>query len=69
VVDWIPEDERPTGEVWCDYASGEMSNTDRRRLLQRLGTVTRFSNIFLASDASSCLTGITLPVEGGMLTS
>jgi acyl-CoA synthetase (AMP-forming)/AMP-acid ligase II len=40
-----------------------MSNTDRRRLLQRLGTVTRFSNIFLASDASSYLTGITLPVR------
>jgi hypothetical protein len=46
-----------------------MSNTDRRRLLQRLGTATRFSNIFLASDASSHLTGITLPNEGAMLTS
>jgi hypothetical protein len=56
-------------ELLCDYASGQMSAADRRRLLQRLGTVTRFSNIFLPSDAGSYLTDITLLVGGAMLTS
>ncbi len=42
-----------------------------RTLEGRLGHATELSAalIFLANDAGSCITGITLPVEGGMLTS
>jgi superfamily II DNA or RNA helicase len=37
VIAWMPARQRPTGQVWSDYASGEMPTGQRHALLQHLG--------------------------------
>jgi superfamily II DNA or RNA helicase len=65
VADWMPEDQRPTGELWCDYASGEMPAGDRRRLLQRLGTLYQADRGILAN--ARCLAeGVDVPTLDGV---
>ena len=35
VISWMPDDQRPTGQVWANYVSGEMTASQRRVRLQR----------------------------------
>ena len=54
-----------------EFPAGYIEGTVIPRILTgRLGHAEELSAalIFLASDASSYVTGITLPIEGGMLT-
>jgi superfamily II DNA or RNA helicase len=36
VVAWMPEDERPSGDLWCDHVHGKMPSGQRDRRLKRL---------------------------------
>ena len=36
LIDWMPPRQRPRGQIWSHYASGEMSAGDRSRLLDHL---------------------------------
>ena len=60
-------------EMTDQFQGGDYIETSviPRTLMGRLGHAQELNAalIFLASDASSYVTGITLPVEGGMLTS
>jgi predicted helicase len=49
VVAWMPPRQRPTGHLWSDYASGEMSAGQRNVLLQHLRTVERGERGLLAN--------------------
>jgi predicted helicase len=62
VVAWMPANERPTGQLWCDYASGEMSAGDRRKLLRHLGRLDHGERGLLAN--ARCLAeGIDVPMR------
>lgn len=37
VISWMPADQQPLGQVWSDYASGEMPAGQRHALLHHLG--------------------------------
>jgi superfamily II DNA or RNA helicase len=37
VIAWMPPRQRPNGQLWSDYASGEMAAGQRHALLQHLG--------------------------------
>jgi predicted helicase len=36
LIDWMPARQRPKGQIWSHYASGDMSAGDRARLLDHL---------------------------------
>lgn len=38
-IAWMPATQRPEGEPWCAYTSGEMNAGERGRLIQRLAAV------------------------------
>jgi superfamily II DNA or RNA helicase len=65
VVAWMPEDQRPIGKLWCDYASGEMTAGDRHRLLQRLRILYQTDRGLLAN--ARCLAeGVDVPTLDGV---
>jgi len=65
VVDWMPASERPSGQLWSHYASGEMSAGTRAVLLDRL----RFlddQELGLLANARCLGEGIDVPALDGV---
>jgi NAD(P)-dependent dehydrogenase (short-subunit alcohol dehydrogenase family) len=58
-------------EMTAEYPDGYLDEQLKRVLIGRVGDPVELAAaaLFLASEASSYVTGITLPVEGGLLTS
>jgi len=65
VIAWMPTRHRPKGNLWCDYASGEMPAGKRQALLQHLGTLNEGERGLLAN--ARCLAeGIDVPTLDGV---
>ncbi len=65
VIAWMPTRQRPKGNLWCDYASGEMPAGKRHALLHHLGAVNEGERGLLAN--ARCLTeGIDVPTLDGV---
>ena len=65
VIAWMPARQRPTGQVWADYASGEMPAGQRHVLLQHLRTLDRAQRGLLAN--ARCLAeGVDVPTLDGV---
>lgn len=65
VLAWMPAQQRPKGELWSRYASGEMPAGDRYVLLQHLGRLDDGDRGLLAN--ARCLAeGVDLPTLDGV---
>ena len=65
VIAWMPARQRPNGQLWSDYASGEMPAGKRHALLQHLGRLNHGERGLLAN--ARCLTeGIDVPTLDGV---
>jgi superfamily II DNA or RNA helicase len=65
VIAWMPARQRPTGQLWCDYASGEMPAGQRTVLLQHLRQVDTGQRGLLAN--ARCLAeGVDVPALDGV---
>lgn len=60
VISWMPADQQPLGQVWSDYASGEMPAGQRHALLHHLGRLDHGQRGLLAN--ARCLAeGVDVP--------
>ena len=60
VIDWMPARQRPMGDLWSDYASGEMPAGKRHVLLRHLGRLNHGERRLLAN--ARCLAeGVDVP--------
>jgi superfamily II DNA or RNA helicase len=65
VIAWMPDDQRPAGELWTDYASGEMTARQRQVRLQHLGRIGQGERALLAN--ARCLgEGVDVPTLDGV---
>ena len=65
VIAWMPARQRPNGNLWSDYASGEMPAGQRHVLLRHLGRLNHGERGLLAN--ARCLTeGIDVPTLDGV---
>ena len=65
LIDWMPLRQRPGGQIWSHYASGEMSAGDRSRLLDHLRYLDSEERGLLAN--ARCLgEGIDVPALDGV---
>jgi superfamily II DNA or RNA helicase len=65
VIDWMPKHQRPKGQLWSDYASGEMTAGDRLRRLDHLRHLEVHERGLLAN--ARCLgEGIDVPALDGV---
>ncbi|BCF86706.1 hypothetical protein RQCS_62510 (plasmid) [Rhodococcus qingshengii] len=65
VIDWMPELQRPTGDLWSTYTSGEMSAGARHVLLQHLTDLDDGQRGLLAN--ARCLAeGVDVPTLDGV---
>jgi len=65
VVDWMPEEYRPSGDIDCSYVSGEMSTSQRNQRLAKLVDVESDSRAVLAN--ARCLSeGVDVPALDGV---
>jgi superfamily II DNA or RNA helicase len=66
VISWMPADQRPTGEVWASYVSGEMSARQRAMRLRELGNIDTDHRGLLSN--ARCLTeGVDVPTLDGVV--
>ena len=62
----MPADQRPTGAVWANYVSGEMTANERRVRLRELGTIDTDHRGLLSN--ARCLTeGVDVPTLDGVV--
>lgn len=65
VCAWMPVDQRPTGQLWSDYASGEMDTGKRADLLSHLKQIGHSGRGLLAN--ARCLAeGVDVPTLDGV---
>jgi predicted helicase len=65
VVKWMPPDQAPSGTIWSDYASGEMSSGKRDALLSRLRNLDEGLRGLL-SNARCLAEGVDVPALDGV---
>jgi superfamily II DNA or RNA helicase len=65
VTDWMPRRERPSGKIWAEAVSGEMSSGERKTRLDRLRAVTT-GNRDLLSNVRCLGEGIDVPMLDGI---
>ena len=65
IVDWMPEDHKPSGTIWADTITGAMNSSDRRKLLNKLKTEIPGQHALLSN--ARCLTeGVDVPSLDGV---
>ncbi|MFD9669828.1 Helicase associated domain protein, partial [Rhodococcus sp. NPDC059968] len=65
VIDWMPDQQRPTGGLWSEYASGAMTAGQRHVLLQNLSRLDDDERGLLAN--ARCLAeGVDVPTLDGV---
>lgn len=65
VVNWMPEDSRPEGELLTNSVKGEMSTYDRNKRLKELGKI-KADQRYLLSNARCLAEGIDVPTLDGV---
>jgi superfamily II DNA or RNA helicase len=65
VVEWLPCEDRPSGQIWSEYVSGEMNAGMREARLQRLREVDANSRGIL-SNARCLSEGVDVPALDGV---
>jgi superfamily II DNA or RNA helicase len=65
IVQWMPEDHKPSGTIWADTITGAMNSSDRRKLLNKLKADVPGQHALLSN--ARCLTeGIDVPSLDGV---
>ena len=65
IVEWMPEDHKPTGNIWADTITGAMNSSERRKLLSKLKADVPGQHALLSN--ARCLTeGIDVPSLDGV---
>ena len=65
VVEWMPEDHKPSGTIWADTITGAMNSSDRRKLLNKLKADVPGQHALLSN--ARCLTeGVDVPSLDGV---
>jgi superfamily II DNA or RNA helicase len=65
VLEWMPARQRPKGELWSRYASGQMPAGDRYVLLQHLGRLDD-GDLRLLANARCLAEGVDVPTLDGV---
>ncbi|WP_152975361.1 DEAD/DEAH box helicase [Rhodococcus rhodochrous] len=66
VIDWMPDEQRPTGSIWSEFASGTMTAGQRHILLQTLNQLDDDERGLLAN--ARCLAeGVDVPTLDGVV--
>ena len=65
IVEWMPDDHKPSGTIWADTITGAMNSSDRRKLLHQLKADVPGQHALLSN--ARCLTeGIDVPSLDGV---
>ena len=65
IVEWMPDDHKPSGTIWADTITGAMNSSDRRKLLNKLKSDVPGQHALLSN--ARCLTeGIDVPSLDGV---
>ncbi|WP_243706792.1 DEAD/DEAH box helicase [Mycobacterium marinum] len=66
VIAWMPARQRPKGQLWSDYASGEMPAGQRHMLLDRLRSIRDDNERGLLANARCLSEGVDVPTLDGV---
>ncbi len=65
IVEWMPDDHKPSGTIWADTITGAMNSSDRRKLLNKLKADIPRQHALLSN--ARCLTeGVDVPSLDGV---
>ncbi len=65
IVEWMPDDHKPSGTIWADIITGAMNSSERRKLLSKLKADVPGQHALLSN--ARCLTeGIDVPSLDGV---
>lgn len=65
IVEWMPDDQKPSGTIWADTITGAMSSSERRKLLNKLKADVPGQHALLSN--ARCLTeGVDVPSLDGV---